>query len=81
MLALAAELLATETFWRRGVTVSSGQFQTHDHINVPGYFQWLTEQKPKDMNEGKGFIGRSVREIGDEINQNALYITNIYYII
>lgn len=55
---------ATETFWRRGVIVFSGHFQTHDHINVPGYFQWVTEQKPKDMNEGKGFIGRSVRETG-----------------
>lgn len=35
--------LATETFWRRGVIVFSGQFQIYDHINVPGYFQWVTE--------------------------------------
>lgn len=33
------------------------------------------------MNEGKGFIGRSVREMGGEINQNALYITDIIYIL
>lgn len=33
------------------------------------------------MNEGKGFIGRSVREMGgSEINQNALYITDSIYI-
>lgn len=39
MLPLAAKLLATETFGRRGVIVFSGQFQTHDHMNVPGYFE------------------------------------------
>lgn len=47
MLSLAAKLLATETFWRRGVIVLSGQFQTHDHMNAPGYFQWVTEQNQK----------------------------------
>lgn len=47
----------------------------------PWLFSMGHRTKSKDMNERKGFIGRSVREMGGEINQNALYITDIIYML